>query len=634
MSTSLSRAVAGLVPVFLLLHPAMAGPVTVPATGAIEGRVRDSGGSPVSGARVSISDARHFAMTDALGHYRLAGVPAGTWSLVAAGAGYEPARAERVTVTDGATTFRDFTLRPGMAGAPKVAAGQRTEEQVGQVSTPPAADAGRSDREADPRRVARRAPEAWNTEEYRRIYENGPRGARDNPLSTFSIDVDRASYGNVRRFLLAGRRPPTDAVRIEEMINYFTYDYPEPRGVHPFSVVTDIAPAPWNPDNRLVRIGLQGRRYHQRDLPPSNLVFLIDVSGSMSPPDRLPLVKEAFRLLVGQLRPADRVAIVVYAGRAGLVLPSTSGREKARILGAIDRLEAGGSTAGGAGIRLAYDIAREHQVDGGNNRVILATDGDFNVGVSSESELVRIIERRRKEGTALTILGFGRGNLKDSRMEQLADNGNGNYAYIDNLLEARKVFVTELTGTLFTIGRDVKVQVEFNPALVASYRLVGYENRLLATEDFDDDARDAGDLGAGHSVTALYEIVPTGGEDGGARELRYQGSRAPRGRHGGEWLTVQLRYKPPASEESRLMTQVLRRNRASERLAGDFGFAASVAAFGMALRGSEHRGDATMDLALELAREFRGPDEDGYRAEFIRLMELARGSLVADRLDR
>jgi len=633
MSNPIARAVAGLVPVFLLLHPADRGTLPISAVGSIEGRVRDSGGTPLSGARVSLTDSRHFAMTDALGRYRLAGVPAGTYTLVATHAGFAPARVDRVVVSDGATTFRDVTLEPSAAEAPKVAATERVEEQVGRAARAGAEAAG-SDRDADPSAIRRRAPEAWNTEEYRRIYENGRRGVRDEPLSTFSIDVDRAAYGNVRRFLLAGRRPPADAVRIEEMINYFSYDYPEPRGIHPFNVVTDVAPAPWKPDNRLVRIGLQGRRYRQRDLPPSNLVFLIDVSGSMSPPDRLPLVKEAFRLLVARLRPADRVAIVVYAGRAGLVLPSTSGAEKHRILAAIDQLEAGGSTAGGAGIRLAYDIAREHRIENGNNRVILATDGDFNVGVSSEGELVRLIEARRKEGTALTILGFGRGNLKDSRMEQLADHGDGNYAYIDNLLEARKMFVTELTGTLFTIARDVKVQVEFNPALVASYRLIGYENRMLETEDFDDDTRDAGELGAGHSVTALYEIVPAGGAEDGGRQLRYQGTRAPRGRHAGEWLTVQLRYKPVDSDESRLMTHVLRRDRGEERLAGDFGFAASVAAFGMALRNSEHRGDASIDLALELAREFRGRDEDGYRGEFIRLMELARESLVADRVDR
>ena len=630
MSTPLARVVAGLMPLFLLLDPA----TSATTVGAIEGRVRDVNGSPLPGARVAIGTSRHFATADAVGHYRLEGVSAGSYTLVATLAGYDPARAEGVIVNDGGTTFRDFTLDARTGDAAKVTAHEQAENRGAQAAAPPAADASRAGRGEAGAIARRRPPEPWNTEEYRRIYENTRKGARDNPLSTFSIDVDRASYGNVRRFLLAGRRPPADAVRIEEMVNYFEYDYPEPRGVHPFSVTTDVAPAPWNTEHRLVRIGLQGRRYRQRELPPSNLVFLIDVSGSMSPPDRLPLVKEAFRLLVGQLRPSDRVAIVVYAGRAGLVLPSTAGDEKHRILRAIDRLEAGGSTAGGAGIRLAYDIAREHRIEGGNNRVILATDGDFNVGVSSEGALVRMIEERRREGTALTILGFGRGNLKDSRMEQLADHGNGNYAYVDNLLEARKIFVTELTGTLFTIAKDVKVQVEFNPALVSSYRLIGYENRMLETEDFDDDTRDAGDLGAGHTVTALYEIVPAGGWGSNGRELRYQGWLAPRGRHGGEWLTVQLRYKPPESDESRLLTHVLRRNPRAEQLSGDFGFAASVAAFGMVLRGSEHRGDATIDLALELAREFRGPDEDGYRAELIRLMELARESLVADRFDR
>jgi Ca-activated chloride channel family protein len=481
------------------------------------------------------------------------------------------------------------------------------------------------------------AQEPGNTEAYNTVDERRFVTAVANPVSTFSIDVDRASYANMRRFLLEGRLPPADARRTEELKNSYTKEYAEPRGEHPFTVAADVGPAPWNREHRLVRIGLQGKRYAARELPPSNLVFLIDVSGSMASSDKLPLVQQAFRLLVNELREEDRVAIVVYAGSAGLVLPSTRGSDRETILSAIDRLQAGGSTAGGAGIRLAYEIARRNHLPEGNNRVILATDGDFNVGVSSEGELVRLIEEKRREGTALTVLGFGTGNLKDSRMEQLADKGDGNYAYVDNLLEARKVFVSELTSTLFTIAKDVKIQVEFNPARVRAYRLIGYENRLLATEDFHDDSKDAGELGAGHSVTALYEIVPAGArsdvtipDDEG---LRYQQRPEiePVAAHGDEWLTVQLRYKPPTSSRSRLMRHTVRVRDELPELRGDFGFAASVAAFGMVLRNSEFKGSASLADVLALARETRGADADGYRAEFIRLVEMARSIGVAVR---
>ncbi|CAA9317427.1 MAG: Putative von Willebrand factor, vWF type A domain protein STM2315, partial [uncultured Gemmatimonadaceae bacterium] len=355
---------------------------------------------------------------------------------------------------------------------------------------------------------APRADPEYNTEAYARIYENPFASPRVAPLSTFSIDVDHAAYANVRRFIAEGRRPPADAVRVEELLNYFTYDNPAPAGDAPFSVTSEVGRAPWSPGHQLVRIALQARRIPTEALPPSNLVFLIDVSGSMAPPDKLPLVKQAFRLLVNELRPQDRVAIVVYAGAAGLVLPSTPGSEKARILAALDRLEAGGSTAGGAGLRLAYDVARAHQRRGVNSRVVLATDGDFNVGESSDAAMVRLVEQRRDEGTALTVLGVGTGNLKDAKMEQLADKGNGNYAYLDNLLEAQKALVQEMGGTLVTVAKDVKLQVEFNPRRVAGYRLIGYENRALRDEDFNDDAKDAGELGAGHAVTALYELIP------------------------------------------------------------------------------------------------------------------------------
>ncbi|HEX2092877.1 MAG TPA: VWA domain-containing protein [Longimicrobiaceae bacterium] len=467
-----------------------------------------------------------------------------------------------------------------------------------------------------------------NTEEYDRIRENEFRDVALNPLSTFAIDVDPASYSNVRRFLSEGRLPPPDAVRIEELVNYFDYDYPDPSGEHPFSVITEVSAAPWNPAHRLVHIGIQGKRMNAAEMPPSNLVFLVDGSGSMESPDKLPLVKQSLRMLVEQLRPRDRVALVVYAGSAGLVLPSTPGSEKRTILEAIDRLEAGGSTAGGEGIRLAYRVAREGQIRGGNNRVILATDGDFNVGVSSDAELVRLIEEEREHGVFLTVLGFGTGNLKDSKLEQLADHGNGNYAYVDGVQEARKVLVGEMGGTLLTIARDVKVQVEFNPARVRAYRLIGYENRLLAAEDFNDDRKDAGELGAGHSVTALYEVVPVGAATAvrGVDPLRYQEVRARSQASGsGELMTVKLRYKEPEGDMSRLITHpVPDRQVAPEAASADFRFAAAVAEWGLLLRGSRFRGQASHEQVLSLARGALGEDRSGYREEFVRLVQSSR----------
>ena len=471
-----------------------------------------------------------------------------------------------------------------------------------------------------------------NTESYDRIVDNPFLGARDNPLSTFSVDVDRASYSNVRRFVSEGQRPPKDAVRIEELVNYFTYEYPDPDDRHPFSVTTEVARTPWHADHLLVRIGLQARRVSLADMPPNNLVFLVDVSGSMTSPDKLPLVKRALQLLVQQLREQDRVAMVVYAGAAGLVLPPTSGAHKGVIIAAIDALESGGSTAGGAGIRLAYDVARQHHMPDGNNRVILATDGDFNVGASSDAEMERLIEEKRQQGTFLSVLGFGRGNLKDSKMEKLADKGNGNYAYIDDLAEAKKVFGAEMGGTLLTLAKDVKLQVEFNPERVASYRLIGYENRMLRKEDFEDDTKDAGEIGAGHSVTALYEVVPKGvGRDPATEPLRYQSApaAAPRSGRADELMYVKLRYKLPDATTSRWLDHVVPVSRVSSA-STDLRFAAAVAAFGMVLRESEYRGSATLESVIALGRGALGEDEGGYRAEFIKLVEQVRAkSLVA-----
>jgi Ca-activated chloride channel family protein len=468
----------------------------------------------------------------------------------------------------------------------------------------------------------------FNTEEYGRITENEFLEAANSPLSTFSIDVDTASYSNVRRFLNQGQLPPADAVRIEELINYFKYSYPEPEGDEPFSISAEVAACPWEPNHKLVQVGLQGRRIPIADAPPNNLVFLIDTSGSMNSPDKLPLLKSAFKLLTDQLREQDRVAIVVYAGSAGLVLPSTAGSDKKRILSAIDKLEAGGSTAGGDGIKAAYNVARESFVTSANNRVILATDGDFNVGVSSESELLRLIERERESGVFLTVLGFGTGNIKDSKMELLADKGNGNYAYVDTIQEARKVLVSELGGTLNTIAKDVKVQVEFNPARVQAYRLIGYENRLMRAEEFNDDKKDAGELGAGHSVTALYEIIPVGvrAELRPVDGLKYQSRKVKAdGISGNEVLTVKLRYKAPkgkTSDTSELLARsVFDEDRDVASASENTRFAASVAEFGMLLRDSRQKGQSSFEHCLALARDSRGDDREGYRAEFISLVE-------------
>ncbi|WP_273214631.1 YfbK domain-containing protein [Runella zeae] len=466
-----------------------------------------------------------------------------------------------------------------------------------------------------------------SAEEYRSIGENVFHNTQQNPLTTFSIDVDRASYSNVRRMLNLGQFPQRDAVRIEEMINYFDYQYPQPKGEHPLVLKTELSESPWNPGLQLLQIGLQAQTIPADNLPASNLVFLIDVSGSMNTANKLPLVKEAFKLLVNQLRPQDHVAIVVYAGAAGAVLPSTSGQQKSTIKDALDKLSAGGSTAGGEGIKLAYQIAQEHFIKDGNNRVILATDGDFNVGVSSEGELQKLIEEKRKSGIFLSVLGFGMGNYKDNKMETLADKGNGNYAYIDNLQEAQKVFVHEFGGTLFTVAKDVKLQLEFNPKFVKGYRLIGYENRMLQNEDFHDDKKDAGEMGSGHSVTALYEIIPNGVESKYLKqvdELKYQ-KTSPTQNNSDEVLTIKLRYKKPESEVSRLFqTGVSNRPIAFQKASADFRFAAAVAEWGLLLRNSDFKGNANHEQIIEIAQKALSHDGEGYRAEFVRLVKLSQ----------
>ena len=482
-------------------------------------------------------------------------------------------------------------------------------------------------------RSERRALE-FNREEYRHTPENDFKRVSAHPLSTFSIDADTASYSNVRRFLNDNTLPPDGAVRLEELINYFRFDYAPPTGDAPVGIVTEVSRCPWNSKHLLALVGVRAK-----DLPkpresedgtrqPSlsrNFVFLLDVSGSMDSPDKLPLVKQSMALLVDQLTGRDRVAIVVYAGASGLVLPSTSGAEKAGILAAIERLQAGGSTNGGEGIELAYRTARKQFDENGVNRVILVTDGDFNVGLTSEDQLVRLIERERKSGVFLSVMGVGTGNLDDVTMEALADHGNGNYAYLDSLKEARKVLVRESDATLVTVAKDVKIQVEFNPREVAAYRLIGYENRLLDDQDFNDDQKDAGEMGAGKSVTALYEIVPAGEQVPGAGtvdRLKYQKeAEKARASRGGEMMTIKLRYKRPDAWRSQKMEAVVNANVVTPGV--NLGFASAVAEFGMLLRGSKHAGDASFARVVSRAREFRGDDPHDDRAEFITLAEKA-----------
>ncbi len=471
--------------------------------------------------------------------------------------------------------------------------------------------------------------QAENSESYKGITENTFQNPKENPLSTFSIDVDAASYSNIRRFINNGQLPPKDAVRIEEMINYFSYNLPPPTDQEPVAIHTELSAAPWNPQHQLLRIGLKARVVKTDKLPASNLVFLIDVSGSMNEPNKLPLVQTSLKMLTDQLRPKDKVAIVVYAGNAGLVLPPTPGDQKITIKDAIDRLSAGGSTAGGQGIKLAYQIAKQNFLKNGNNRVILATDGDFNVGASSDEDMQNLIEQERKSDIFLSVLGFGMGNYKDSKMEILADKGNGNYAYIDNITEARKTLVSEFGGTLFTVAKDVKLQLEFNPAKVQAYRLIGYENRLLNKEDFNNDLKDAGDMGAGHTVTAFYEIIPVGVKDKFANSvdpLKYQKHEKTSGSNASnEMLTIKFRYKEPTSSASKMsQATVMDQPIDLKNTSADFRFAAAVAEVGMLLRDSEFKQTSNFTEAIDLARAAKGEDREGYRAEFVKLSETAK----------
>ena len=604
-------------------------------TGQIKGRVVDASTlRPIAAAAVIVEGTGLKTTTGTGGEYTIVNVPAGAYIVRVEKRGMHTLL-QRVTVSAGRATTVELRMTAAAApsendavrqDAPKAGREMKDESNatLPRTAAPEAlqfkANGGRT------RAMEMQfSPPFTGNESYELIEENRWQSTLDRPLSTFSVDVDAASYSNIRRFITQGQLPPLDAVRIEELINYFDYDYPNPRGQHPFSITTEVADSPWNPGLKLVHIGLQGKRLDIEHLPPANLVFLIDVSGSMNQPDKLPLLKASFRMLVDQLREEDRVAIVVYAGAAGLVLPSTPGCNQEEILCAIDRLEAGGSTAGAAGIRLAYDVAERNFIERGNNRVILATDGDFNVGVSGDAELVRLIETKRQGGVFLTVLGFGQGNLKDSKMERIADAGNGHYAYIDNLSEGRKVLVNEIGATLLTIAKDVKLQVEFNPARVASYRLVGYENRVLQDRDFDDDRKDAGDIGAGHSVTALYEIELADRRDDRDRARKYSGITVrPDAHRSAELLTVSFRYKRPSEDQSRLLSVAVKdRNTRFERASDTFRFSAAVAEFGLLLRDSEEKGRASMEHVIRTAHTARGEDEHGYRAEFVRLAEVS-----------
>ncbi len=599
------------------------------AEGTLSGQLRDAQGAAIAGAVVDAehkaSTWRGLALTDRDGRFSITGVPPGEITLTVRRGSLEFVQV--VTMGRAAMTV-SLQLPDGSRQDQAMAAGGQA---MAIATTPAPSVAGRVAAEqvppGPPRGIVPHAPllPPTSMDAYARVDPSGFRRTGDAPLSTFSVDVDTASYSNGRRFLMEGQLPPVDAVRVEEWINYFTYAYPSPDGRDAFRVSTALTSCPWDRDHQLLRVGVRGRQLPATDTAPRNLVFLVDVSGSMTSRDKLPLVQTSLRMLVDQLSARDRIALVVYAGRTAVVLPSTPGDQKSRIHEALEGLRAGGSTAGASGIQLAYQAAREGFVKGGVNRVVLATDGDFNVGITSMSELTRLIEKERDSGIFLSVLGVGRGNLKDATLEALADRGNGNYAYVDSLQEARRVLVDQIGATLVTIAKDVKLQVEFNPAYVAAYRLIGYENRLLQTEDFADDRKDAGEIGAGHTVTALYEIVPPG-RDGslpGATPLRYQPGKDTRGRSNGELATVSVRHKQPDGSTSALRTFPVTSKVAEADV--DTAFASAVAEAALVLRKDPLATGASLESAITRAEAARGSDPGGWRAEFVRLMQLATG---------
>jgi len=617
----------------------------------VQGKVTDDKGSPLAGITVREKGSTTGASTDGNGEFRIT-VSSGKAILIFSMVGYDNKQISVkeksiINVTMKMSTQKlEEVVVVGYGNADYESAPRKTNKIVASPLSYPRAEnfaralegrvagvqigtgSGKNIKDLR-RKKGYFGNKNYNTEDYDGIVENRFLSTTENALSTFSIDVDAASYSNVRRFLQMGQLPPAGAVRIEEMINYFHYDYPQPKNGDPFSINTELANCPWNPAHKLVLVGLQGKKIPVENLPASNIVFLIDVSGSMMEENKLPLVKTSMKLLVDQLREQDKVSLVVYAGNAGLVLPPTSGANKSTIKDAIDKLEAGGSTAGGEGIRLAYKTAKENFLKTGNNRVILCTDGDFNVGASSDDALISMIEEERKSGVFLTVLGFGMGNYKDNKMEKLADKGNGNHAYIDGLNEAKKVLVSEFGGTLFTIAKDVKLQVEFNPSKVQAYRLIGYENRLLNKEDFNNDKKDAGELGSGHTVTALYELIPVGVKNEFAEsvdKLKYQQpNQAPANAGSNELMTVKFRYKKPDGDVSKLIEHPVEENPfLLDAASANFRFAAAVAEFGMLLRNSEFKQSSSYNNAWLMAKEALGKDEEGYRSEFLILLKNAQ----------
>ena len=626
-------------------------------TFTVKGKVNDSQGQPIFGVTITEKKTSTSTLSDANGNFSL-NVSSNNVTLVFQSVGFQTqelklngknsisvvlkqsvSKLEEVIIEDDEKVLRKSAPTGSVTRSPEYARGQVAGISIQKRghSLPVTQNAPAPPKDFDKQPNGYFADTAFDTEDYDGIVENRFLKVSDNPLSTFSIDVDAASYSNIRRFLNEGQAPPAGAVRIEEMINYFHYNYPQPTNEDPFSINTEISDCPWNKENRLVLIGLQGRKIPTEKLPPSNLVFLIDVSGSMDEPNKLPLVKESMKLLVEQLRENDRVAIVVYAGNAGLVLPATSGSKKQTIKDAIDRLEAGGSTAGGEGIKLAYQIAKANYNANGNNRVILCTDGDFNVGASSDDALERLIEQERKSGVFLTVLGYGMGNYKDNKMQKLADKGNGNHSYIDNLSEANKVLVSEFGGTLFTIAKDVKLQIEFNPSKVQAYRLIGYENRILNKEDFNDDLKDAGELGSGHTVTALYEIIPVGVKSnlmGNVDPLKYQKVQLNSHYDSPELMTVKFRYKKPDGDISKLIEHPMVDNRIDlSETSDNFRFAASVAEFGLLLRNSEYKQGSSYSNVLSLAKQALGKDTEGYRKEFLNLVQKAKSMAFREKVE-
>jgi Ca-activated chloride channel family protein len=596
---------------------------------SVSGYVVDQDGKPLKGVTVTVIGSERVTTTDAKGHFMLPANDNEALALSFSLSGYESK--ELLAVAAKPVTVKLSKLPPEKP-KPAIAESKKEEPAVSKDHHLRVQELYRQ------RSLGTTGPmtspqfqvnidDGHNREGYDHIQENGFRAVTQEPLSTFSIDVDGASYSNVRRFLNNNLLPPAGAVRIEEMINYFQYGYQQPKNNDPFAVHAEMAECPWNNKHKLVLVGLQGRKMPVDDLPPSNLTFLVDVSGSMGSSDKLPLVKQALGMLAEQLREKDMVSIVVYAGAAGVVLAPTNGSDKKTIKEALGQLEAGGSTAGGAGIKLAYQTARQNFVKGGNNRVILCTDGDFNVGMSSDDELVRLIEKERESGVFLTVLGFGSGNYQDAKMQKLADKGNGNHAYIDQISEAKKVFVNEFGGTLFTIAKDVKIQVEFNPAYVQGYRLVGYENRMLNREDFNDDKKDAGELGSGHTVTALYEIIPAGLETDQVKnvdELKYSDIKPSKPVFNNEAMMVKLRYKKPTGDNSMLLLHPVKQKETSwKNTSEQFRFAAAVAEMGMLLRNSEYKGNSSWSGLIAMASSVVGNDQDGYRKEFIQLAEKA-----------